>query len=66
MIATFPPGDPSRSPSAPGNPNPTCVTAPRPTPVMVGCPAEIFIRNPGPALVGISPVSITVGSPVAI
>jgi hypothetical protein len=68
VVATGSPRDPGRSPVqvAPREPEPAVIGEIRPATIVVGCPAEIFVRNPRPTVVGISPVAVGVRAPVWI
>src|SRR4029077_1287008 len=68
LVATCSPRDPGRSPIqiAPREPDPAVISQPRPPPIMVGGPAEVLVRNPRPAVVGISPVAVGIRTPVWI
>src|SRR5262249_60830035 len=60
------PRHPGRAPAVPWHPDPAVIGQPNPPTVMVGRPTEVLVANPGPAEIGISPISIGVGSPGGI
>src|SRR5205823_9573760 len=68
VIATGSPRDPGRSPIkiASRKPDPAVIGETRPATIVVGGPAEVFVRDPGPTVVGISPVAVGVWAPVWI
>ena len=63
IIIARSPRDPRRRPLVSRHPNPADPAQPSPAPVVISRPTERFFRNPGPACVGISPLSVGVGAP---
>ena len=33
---------------------------------MIGCPTEIFVRDPCPSVIGVGPIAIGIGTPIGI
>src|SRR5437660_8735063 len=68
VIATGPPRNPGRSPIqiASREPEPSVVRQVRPATIVIGRPTEIFVTDPRPAVVGVSPVAVCVRAPIRI
>ena len=47
-------------------PKPSPDPQPKPAAVVISGPAEIFVRHPGPANIGVGPVTIRVRSPIGV
>src|SRR5439155_20344967 len=68
VVSTCSPRDPCRAPVqiAAWDPDPSVICQSRPTAIVVRGPAEVFIGNPRPTVVGVSPVAIGIRAPVRI
>ena len=68
IVATSSPGNPCWTPIqiASGKPYPAVIGKIGPATVMIRCPAEIFVGNPRPPVIGVGPVAICVRTPVWI
>ena len=66
VITARPPGDPRWPPFVSGHPDPPVIDQLSPAPIVIGRPAKVFIGHPGPARIGIDPISICVGTPIRV
>src|SRR5262249_5001586 len=63
IIVRMTPGYPRRRPRVPRDPDPSGSGDANPAAVVIGSPAEIFIRDPAPSAIGPDPVTVRVGLP---
>lgn len=68
VVSTGSPRDPCRAPVqiAAWDPDPSVIRQSRPAAIVVRGPAEVFIGDPRPTVVGVSPVAIGIRAPVRI
>src|SRR5206468_7727848 len=68
IIATRSPRNPGWSPIQIGSrkPDPAVIPEVRPATIVICGPAEVFVGNPRPAVIGVSPIAIAVRPPVRI
>src|SRR4029453_5089118 len=65
IIVPLAPRDPGGPPMFPWYPDPADSAEANPAAVVIGRPAELFVGNPGPTGIGVNPVAVGVGPPVA-
>jgi hypothetical protein len=58
ISVAIPPGNPTRTPFTAGDPNPSIPVVVVPSSIMERGPTPVIIRDPGPAIISICPVSI--------
>src|SRR5439155_18706384 len=68
IIAAGSPGNPCRAPVqiVSGKPSPPIVCEIRPATVMISGPAKILVRDPSPSVVGVSPITVRVRTPILV
>ncbi len=68
VVATGSPRDPRRSPIqiASRKPRPAVIGEIRPATVVIRCPTEILVTDPGPSIICVRPISVGVRAPVWI
>jgi hypothetical protein len=65
VVLTRTPRDPGGCPFVARYPHPANATEPDPAPIVIGRPTKSLVRDPCPAGVGINPMALGVGTPIA-